>query len=171
MPPNISREQLLQAFSVAGRDYSRVSLMFRRAISESMKLNVTDGECLDFLLEAGSATLSELTRMTGLSPSAMTTCIDRLERAGYVKRQSDTQDRRRVMVVPNMKSIGQAIKAYEIFFTAASKTLTPLSDEKLVAITEYFTSMSGVYRGQIERLQAKDSHHSVGEPLDYQKGV
>jgi DNA-binding MarR family transcriptional regulator len=41
--------------------------------------------------------------MTGLTTGAVTGMIDRLERAGYVNRQPDPDDRRRVIVQPDLQ--------------------------------------------------------------------
>ena len=41
----------------------------------------------------------ELADESGLSPGAITTVLDRIERAGYANRVADPDDRRRVLVI------------------------------------------------------------------------
>jgi hypothetical protein len=50
----------------------------------------------------GPATAGWLAEMTGLTTGAVTGMIDRLERAGYVRREPDPHDRRRVIVTPDL---------------------------------------------------------------------
>jgi DNA-binding MarR family transcriptional regulator len=71
---------------------------FDRAVADAAGVNQTDLRCLDVLSRAGALTAGALADATGLSSGAMTTAIDRLEHAGYVRRRRDAADRRRVVV-------------------------------------------------------------------------
>jgi DNA-binding MarR family transcriptional regulator len=72
---------------------------FDRAVADMAGLNLTDMGCLDILGQDGPLTAGQLAERTGLSSGAMTTAIDRLESAGFVRRTRDAGDRRRVVVV------------------------------------------------------------------------
>jgi DNA-binding MarR family transcriptional regulator len=50
--------------------------------------------------------------MTGLSTGAVTGVVDRLERAGYVTRARDPQDRRRVIVGPDLERFDRDIRRH-----------------------------------------------------------
>jgi DNA-binding MarR family transcriptional regulator len=71
---------------------------FDQAVADALGLNRTDMRCLDVLEREGPVTAGRLAEATGLTTGAMTTALDRLERAGYAKRTRDTADRRRVLV-------------------------------------------------------------------------
>jgi DNA-binding MarR family transcriptional regulator len=71
---------------------------FDLAVAEALGLNRTDLRCMDFLQREGPLTAGRLAELTGLTTGAMTTVIDRLERAGYAQRDRDPADRRRVVV-------------------------------------------------------------------------
>jgi DNA-binding MarR family transcriptional regulator len=71
---------------------------FDRAVAEAIGVNLTDLSCLDALSNSGPLTAGQLAERTGLSSGAMTTALDRLERAGFARRERDPSDRRRVMV-------------------------------------------------------------------------
>lgn len=71
---------------------------FDRAVADAVGLNLTDMACLDAISQIGPLTAGQLAQRTGLSSGAMTTAIDRLERAGYARRTEDPRDRRRVLV-------------------------------------------------------------------------
>lgn len=61
-------------------------------------LNLTDLRSLSRLHASGPSTAGELAAAAGLTRGAMTTAIDRLERAGYVERVRGEVDRRTVVV-------------------------------------------------------------------------
>jgi len=71
---------------------------FDQAVADALGLNRTDMRCLDVLEREGSLTAGGLAQATGLTSGAMTTALDRLERAGYARRVRDASDRRRVLV-------------------------------------------------------------------------
>ena len=66
--------------------------------AELMGVNRTDARCLDILEQHGRISAGELAVASGLTTGAVTAVVDRLERAGYVQRVADPNDRRRVLV-------------------------------------------------------------------------
>ena len=107
------REEALAEFMRAGRESSRLSVLFRHALAAKLGLTVTDMECLDFLMDTGSATAGQLAEQTNLTTGAITSMIRRLEQAGYVTSGRDPADRRRVVVTPVPASLddGRALFA------------------------------------------------------------
>ncbi|QLY29824.1 MarR family transcriptional regulator [Nocardia huaxiensis] len=65
--------------------------------ASTLGINATDMVCLQ-TLQQGPRTAGELARHIGVTTASMTTMIDRLEKAGFVSRTRDPQDRRRVVV-------------------------------------------------------------------------
>ena len=49
-------------------------------------------------MEMGPCTAGDLAEVTRLTTGAITSVIDRLEKAGFVKRDRDLQDRRKVII-------------------------------------------------------------------------
>jgi len=80
---------------------ARVTVHGLRA-AEALSLAPTDLVCMCLLQLNGPGTPGWLAQMTGLTTGAVTGMIDRLERAGYVRREPDPADRRRVIVTPNL---------------------------------------------------------------------
>jgi DNA-binding MarR family transcriptional regulator len=72
--------------------------LYSQAAAEELGLNATDLDVLALLKEGGSSSAGQLASAMFLTTGAVTGVIDRLERAGYVRRGSDPQDRRRVVV-------------------------------------------------------------------------
>ena len=71
---------------------------FDSAVADALGLNRTDMRCVDAIEREGPLTAGQLAEATGLTSGAMTTALDRLERAGFVQRVRDAEDRRRVLV-------------------------------------------------------------------------
>lgn len=71
---------------------------FDTAVCELLGINRSDNTALDVVERAGRMTAGELARELGLTTGAVTALIDRLEKAGYLRRISDPTDRRRVLV-------------------------------------------------------------------------
>ncbi|MGH3755771.1 MAG: MarR family winged helix-turn-helix transcriptional regulator [Pseudonocardiaceae bacterium] len=68
------------------------------AAAEYLGVNHTDLRCLRLLVTRGPMTVGELAEATRLTPGALTTVVDRLERSGYAQRVRDVADRRRILV-------------------------------------------------------------------------
>ena len=96
--PKKTRKELIAALHVALRDTSGLGVLFSQAMAERAGINSTDLECLDMVSLRGPLTAGALAEATGLTTGAITGVIDRLERAGYARRERDVEDRRKVMV-------------------------------------------------------------------------
>jgi DNA-binding MarR family transcriptional regulator len=68
------------------------------AVAERLGVNATDHRCLDILDQRGPMTAGAVAEALGLSRSAVTTVVDRLERRRYVRRLQNPDDRRQVVV-------------------------------------------------------------------------
>jgi DNA-binding MarR family transcriptional regulator len=80
------------------RLHAAVNDLTNEAVAAYLGLNRTDTRCLDIIERLDGVTAGQLATEAGLSSGAVTTVIDRLERAGYARRVSDPIDRRRVLV-------------------------------------------------------------------------
>jgi DNA-binding MarR family transcriptional regulator len=92
------RAALLAAVLREVRRMTAQSVLIGQAVAERVGLASSDLECLDLALLSGGATAGEFAKATGLTSGAITGVIDRLERAGYVRREKDPADRRKVIV-------------------------------------------------------------------------
>ncbi|NKQ55179.1 MarR family transcriptional regulator [Amycolatopsis sp. K13G38] len=91
--------EVLQRFGELGREGSTLAVLRHARIAEMMGLSATDHKALDLASRAeGPLTAGRIAQLTGLSTGAVTGVIDRLERAGFVRRVRDEQDRRKVLV-------------------------------------------------------------------------
>ena len=92
------RARLATEFGAAVRKTGSLMQLVGQAAADRIGINATDLNCLNILSFSGQMTAGELARATGLTTASITGVIDRLEAAGYVRRERDARDRRRVVV-------------------------------------------------------------------------
>lgn len=98
--PAMERQQVIWAINEKFREMSTETIMFHQAVADVLGLHITDHKCLDLLYRYGAMPAGRLAELTGLTTGAVTGVIDRLEKAGYVRRANDPKDRRRTIVEP-----------------------------------------------------------------------
>lgn len=97
--PVSGRERLMAELAVVSRRYMASYALFNQALADHLGLHPTDLQCLNLLtLEGGPVTTGRVAELTGLTTGSATRLVDRLERAGYVVRERDADDRRLVLV-------------------------------------------------------------------------
>jgi DNA-binding MarR family transcriptional regulator len=93
-----SRDDLIATFDRETRRMGSMATLLNHAVAAFAGLHPTDHECLDLLDWTGPLTAGEIGAHLGLSSGAVTGLVDRLEAAGWVRRERDAADRRRVIV-------------------------------------------------------------------------
>ncbi|RZN24191.1 transcriptional regulator [Bradyrhizobium sp. Leo121] len=93
------RAALMQELEEAMRRSSAQGVLYGQAVANVAGISGSDLECLDFLNLEGRVTAGRLAEVTGLTTGAITGVVDRLERAGFVRRERDETDRRKVYIV------------------------------------------------------------------------
>lgn len=129
------------------RKFTRTSLMLQQIIAERAGLHATDAECIDFLMEMGPSTAGSLAKATRLTTGAITNVIDRLERAGFVKRGPDPKDRRKVVVtyIPEKKT--GISESYVTLAANVQQHLSTYTKEELKLLTKYTDALTEIYSG------------------------
>lgn len=142
------------------RQYQRDTDAFDQAVAERLGLSRTDLRCLDLVLELTTtgtpATPRRLAEAAGLTPSTITSVLDRLERAGYLRRTREEANRRQVLLQLTARF---AEVAQEIFGPVAAEgtaQLAQLTDAEVDTLTAFFAHAHDqrVKRAQLIREQA-----------------
>src|SRR5215472_4636471 len=81
------RADLELAFATAMRRTGSLMQLMGQAAADRIGINATDLNCLNILSFSGHMTAGELARATGLTTASITGVIDRLEEAGFVRRE------------------------------------------------------------------------------------
>jgi DNA-binding MarR family transcriptional regulator len=137
----MSREGIIQAINQKFREISTETIMFHQAIADVLGLHITDHKVLDFIYRYGPMPAGRLSELTSLTTGAVTGIIDRLEKAGYVRRVNDPKDRRRTIIeLTRNKKLQRKL---EDIFTPLSmrmhKVLSSYSDNELAFLFNVLT--------------------------------
>jgi DNA-binding MarR family transcriptional regulator len=126
------------------------------AFTRMTGINLTDGRCLDLLDVHDGLTAGELAEAASLSPGAVTTVLDRLERMGLVTRARDDADRRRVLVELTPKARELALKAYGPVAEYAREYIEKLADEEIEIISRFLELAVEVNERRARELHADE---------------
>jgi DNA-binding MarR family transcriptional regulator len=151
-----TRGELLEAFNREMRKVVAETVLFNQAVADRLGLNATDVQCLNVLTLAGPVTAGQLAQLTGLTTGAVTRMVDRLEQAGFVRRERDTADRRRVTVTPVPEQLGEIGQLYLSIGRAWSDLLAPYSDEELALFVDLLGRGHPVTREATAKLRAAE---------------
>jgi DNA-binding MarR family transcriptional regulator len=132
-----SRAALLAELLDELRGNQRATDMVDHAACRLMGINRTDGRCLDILEQRGRISAGELARDARLTTGAVTAVIDRLERAGYARRISDPDDRRRVLVEPTTNALEVTEELMGPLAEPGYKKVADYTDEQLELLVEF----------------------------------
>jgi DNA-binding MarR family transcriptional regulator len=116
---------------------SSFDALFSQAVAECVGMHSTDIETMDLLNTLGPMTAGELAERTGLSSGATTRLIDRMERAGYVRRRPDEHDRRCVIVEAVEENLGEIGALFQPLAEGLTECWSEFDDEELDVIIEF----------------------------------
>jgi DNA-binding MarR family transcriptional regulator len=151
------RERLLIALDEAIRKVGAQAVLISDLVATRVGINSTDLECLDLLQLAGPTTAGRMSTHSGLTTGATTAMIDRLERAGFVRRRRDPTDRR-VVVVEVLEHCGLDIAPlYQPIKKDLEKLHTRYSNSELAIVVRYLTEALEAGARFVASLQTQPS--------------
>jgi DNA-binding MarR family transcriptional regulator len=86
---------------MAVRAFIASAILFNHQVAQRLGLGASDGQFLHLLQVHGPLTPGQLAELSGLTTGTVTGVLDRLEGAGFVRRERDASDRRKVIVKLN----------------------------------------------------------------------
>lgn len=132
-------KRFMEVFAESGRELSTATIAFHGAVAERLGLHITDHKALGILHEHGPMPAGRLGELTGLTTGSVTALIDRLEAAGYVSRERDPDDRRKVIVAPALDDarLREIQGLFGHLVRAFAKHLPEYSDEEAQLIVDF----------------------------------
>jgi DNA-binding MarR family transcriptional regulator len=138
-----SRVQLVGRISDLMRRTSTLGLLIHQSIAEQIGLHSTDLKFLDAVRDEPQLTAGRLSEITGLSTSATSAALDRLERRGFIRRVHDEQrDRRRVFVVSTGQHEAETARLFEPLSAASTAVLDNYDDKQLTLIADFLERLN-----------------------------
>jgi DNA-binding MarR family transcriptional regulator len=149
------RSGLIDEVGIQLDELRRAGDRLDEAVAGQFSLNRTDLRCLGILYRRGRVTAGELADESGLTPGAITTVLDRLERGGYANRVADPTDRRRVLVVSTVATREIGARVYGEVELAGRAELESRSAAQLTVIRDYLRQTREVYEDQVAAITAE----------------
>ena len=152
----MKREETIHNIIDKFREMSTETIMFHQAVADELGLPITDHKCLDLIHRFGAMPAGRLAELTSLTTGAVTGMIDRLEKAGYVRRTNDPNDRRKTIIEPisNKKLERKIEMIFMPLHERMHKFLSSYSDSELTLLLDILTKLIEQTREESKRLRS-----------------
>ncbi|MFF1452572.1 MarR family winged helix-turn-helix transcriptional regulator [Streptomyces sp. NPDC058274] len=148
------RTRLLDELSSESRRYMASYALFNQAVADHLDLHPTDLQCLNLLsLEGAPVTTGRIAELTGLTTGSATRLVDRLERAGYVVRERDATDRRRVLVATVPEKAAELGRMWDRLSVGWHELFDGLDEGELALIIGHMRRTVEFSAAQVTRLR------------------
>jgi DNA-binding MarR family transcriptional regulator len=158
MKPPLSRPKaraaLMEKLEHAVRKSSALGVIFGQTVANRVGVSSSDLECLDFLNIEGRVTAGRLAELTGLTTGAITGVVDRMEKAGLVRRERDESDRRKVFIAIVPEALAKIGRFYEPLQRAVTRDWEGYTDAELKLLLRFMTQGYNTMLGVIDDLKA-----------------
>jgi DNA-binding MarR family transcriptional regulator len=119
------------------------AILFNHQVAERMGLGPSDGQFLTLLQLHGALTPGRLASLSGLTTGTVSGVLDRLESAGYVRRDRATDDRRKVIVSRNEERIDRDLTTlYGSRRESLLELLRQYDDSQLAIISDFMRRLA-----------------------------
>jgi DNA-binding MarR family transcriptional regulator len=137
------------------RRHSTAAVLFHHAVAERLGLGPTDLQCFGLLRERGAMNGSELATITGLTSGAITGVVARLERAGYIRRESDPHDGRKQILQPSPEGMRDINAVFNPIRTNMATLLDGFDTHQLTTIAEFLSQSTDLIYRHMAWLRAQ----------------
>jgi DNA-binding MarR family transcriptional regulator len=149
------RRQLAEDFVLALRRTGAVMQLLTQAAADRIGINSTDLNCLNVLALTGTMTAGELAKTVGLTTASITGVLDRLEEGGFVSRERDATDRRRVIIRLNFsRSMRDVAPVFAPMLAAFRASTAQRTNDELRLIIAFQLEIEQIVRDQLARLRS-----------------
>jgi DNA-binding MarR family transcriptional regulator len=133
------------------REFAARDELFHEAVARRIGLHPTDEKVLRLLGE-NAMTAGDLVAYTGLTGAAVTALVDRLVALGYVTRERDSADRRRVTIRAVNAKLREINRLYKGLHDAMEALLSEYQGAEFAVIADYLTRTTQVLAEQAAKL-------------------
>ena len=152
------RQRLEGDFLLAMRRVGSIMQLLGQVSAERIGVNATDLNCLNIVALTGSMSAGDLARATGLTTASITGVLDRLEEGGFVRRERDPHDRRRVIVNLNAgPGLREVAPVFAPLVKAWRTAAAGYSDDELRLLLEFQQRLEEIVRDQLARLRIESA--------------
>lgn len=119
------------------------TVLHNQVVTGRLGLGPSDSQFMSLINLHGPLTPGQFAELSGLTTGTVTGVIDRLERAGYVRRERDPGDRRKVLVVPVPEALAAMAEHYRGYGEHVDALLRRRDPDQLRVIAEFLAELTG----------------------------
>jgi len=119
-------------------------ILYNQRVADQLGMNPTDMQCIHLLELMGPLTPGKLAECTGLTTGGVTVVLDRLEKAGHVRRERNPQDRRSVLIHLQPETLGQIDAHYASTNAQLGAFLAAYPERDLKTVLEFLTKINSI---------------------------
>lgn len=142
--------------NVLHRNLATAVIAFHDAVARKSGLSISEHKCLGALALTGAVTAGHLARETGFTTGAITGIVDRLEKAGHVKREPNPDDRRSVII--RLLNPDAARRRSQPLFQSLTDAMAKLradySEAELATVFDYLARTTAILKEEARKLDA-----------------
>lgn len=138
------RASLHESIIQGMRHFIAGAILFNQQIADRFGLHLTDMQCLNVMELLGPVTPGKLAECTGLSTGGVTVMLDRLEKAGFIRREPNPADRRSILIRINPRKIAKLHPVYAEINAQMEAFLAGMSKSELASVATFFAGVTAV---------------------------
>jgi DNA-binding MarR family transcriptional regulator len=147
-----SRRRLTNGVREALREVGLQLALLNHQVGGRLELRDVDLDCLNLISRHGPLGPGALARRAGVHPATMTGILDRLERAGWVVRERDPDDRRGVRVRALPDRSAELLGLFAGMNGAMDTVCAGYTPEQLETITDFLRRTAAAGHAATEEL-------------------
>jgi DNA-binding MarR family transcriptional regulator len=135
-----------------------------QAAADRYGLNRTDMRALDIIGRSGPLAPTDLARQLGFTTGGVTTVLDRLELAGYIRRRPASGDRRRLVVEVTETTAARDAEVFGGLIRQTGDLLATYTNDQLLVIHDFLTRTRQLTAAYADALTRPDDATATGRP-------
>lgn len=149
-----TKKELIASWRQEVQRAGTINVLHTNAIAQRIGLSATEFEAIDVVTNSQPVTAGKLAISCGLTTGAITGLVDRLQASGFIRRRSDPDDRRRVLLEPveNSKCSEEVKRLYQPIAAGFDNLADEYTAEELAFLIESQRKLNDMAQHAIEQL-------------------
>ena len=146
-----SSERFVRYLAIARLFSTRVVLIHQK-IADRLGLTVTEFKCFSLIQQFGPTSATAVAAEAGLQLGTVSPLLERLEEIGFIERQRDTQDRRRLVLVASPEASKRVSELFREQGSAMRAYLDQLDGHDFDRVMTFLTEVNSVLAKSLQGL-------------------